>query len=124
MNESGCINLESFNVHCVAGALKKYLRELPNPVIPVEMYGLFIDTARKCEVGPCSELVLFQKYLSVVTEVMLSFKCIIQMLIFAHLNGTLIIAAVSLQTHKFVCYMCAHLSMQLRASAPDRLRQT
>ncbi|KAL4237030.1 Phosphatidylinositol 3-kinase regulatory subunit gamma [Mactra antiquata] len=40
------INLDNFNVHCVAGALKKYLRELPNPVIPVEMYSLFIDTAK------------------------------------------------------------------------------
>ncbi|WAR24771.1 P85AA-like protein [Mya arenaria] len=46
--ESGQVNLENFNVHCVAGALKKYLRELPNPVIPVEMYSSFIDAARKC----------------------------------------------------------------------------
>lgn len=41
------LNLDNFNVHCVAGALKKYLRELPNPVIPVEMYSQFIDAASK-----------------------------------------------------------------------------
>ncbi|XP_053394066.1 phosphatidylinositol 3-kinase regulatory subunit alpha-like isoform X1 [Mercenaria mercenaria] len=40
------LNLDNFNVHCVAGALKKYLRELPNPVIPVEMYSYFIDAAK------------------------------------------------------------------------------
>lgn len=39
------INLSSHNVHCVAGVLKKYLRELPNPVIPVEMYQPFIQAA-------------------------------------------------------------------------------
>jgi hypothetical protein len=41
------LNLDNFNVHCVAGVLKKYLRELPNPVIPVEMYSYFIDAASK-----------------------------------------------------------------------------
>ena len=41
------MNFDNFNVHCVAGALKKYLRELPNPVIPVEMYNQFIDAASK-----------------------------------------------------------------------------
>ncbi|ESP01235.1 hypothetical protein LOTGIDRAFT_157404, partial [Lottia gigantea] len=40
------VNLSSFSVHCVAGALKKYLRELPNPVLPVEMYNMFIHTAK------------------------------------------------------------------------------
>ncbi|KAK3607153.1 hypothetical protein CHS0354_005281 [Potamilus streckersoni] len=44
-NDPSQINLESFNVHCVAGVLKKYLRELPNPVIPVEMYSQFITVA-------------------------------------------------------------------------------
>ncbi|XP_050401628.1 phosphatidylinositol 3-kinase regulatory subunit alpha isoform X2 [Patella vulgata] len=40
------VNLSSFSVHCVAGALKKYLRELPDPVIPVDMYSRFIDIAK------------------------------------------------------------------------------
>nr|QCW06539.1 phosphatidylinositol 3-kinase regulatory subunit alpha-like protein [Pinctada imbricata] len=39
------VNLAQFNVHGVAGAMKKYLRELPNPLIPVEMYDDFIKAA-------------------------------------------------------------------------------
>lgn len=45
-SDIGQVNLEPFNMHCIAGALKKYLRELPNPVIPVEMYSQFIDAAK------------------------------------------------------------------------------
>ncbi|XP_046372437.1 phosphatidylinositol 3-kinase regulatory subunit alpha-like isoform X2 [Haliotis rufescens] len=46
IGDTSQLNLSSYNVHCVAGALKKYLRELPNPVIPVEMYSAFIGAAK------------------------------------------------------------------------------
>ncbi|XP_029649998.1 phosphatidylinositol 3-kinase regulatory subunit alpha isoform X1 [Octopus sinensis] len=39
------IDISSFNIHSIAGVLKKYLRELPNPVIPVENYADFIKAA-------------------------------------------------------------------------------
>jgi len=47
MGEHDQVNLSTLDVHSIAGALKKYLRELPNPVIPVEMYSLFIDAAKE-----------------------------------------------------------------------------
>lgn len=47
VGDMNLLNLDSFTMYCVAGALKKYLRELPNPVIPVEMYSMFIDAASK-----------------------------------------------------------------------------
>lgn len=47
--EPSQVNLSQYNVHCVAGVLKKYLRELPNPVIPVEMYDNFISAAKSTE---------------------------------------------------------------------------
>lgn len=40
------VDLSDFNIHSTAGALKKYLRELPNPIIPVECYGYFIKAAK------------------------------------------------------------------------------
>lgn len=46
MGEQEKVNLSTYDVHCIAGVLKKYLRELPNPVIPVEMYSKFIETAK------------------------------------------------------------------------------
>ncbi|XP_055949573.1 phosphatidylinositol 3-kinase regulatory subunit alpha-like isoform X4 [Argiope bruennichi] len=39
-------NLASYELHCIASALKKYLRELPNPVFPVQFYDKFIETAK------------------------------------------------------------------------------
>ncbi|XP_054715372.1 phosphatidylinositol 3-kinase regulatory subunit alpha-like [Uloborus diversus] len=39
-------NLASYEPHCIASALKKYLRELPNPVFPVQMYDKFIEITR------------------------------------------------------------------------------
>ncbi|XP_041359629.1 phosphatidylinositol 3-kinase regulatory subunit alpha-like [Gigantopelta aegis] len=46
MGDPSQLNLSSYGVHSVAGVLKKYLRELPNPVIPVEFYSQFIEAAR------------------------------------------------------------------------------
>lgn len=40
-------NLASYELHCIASALKKYLRELPNPVFPVQFYDKFIEAASK-----------------------------------------------------------------------------
>ncbi|XP_078319578.1 phosphatidylinositol 3-kinase regulatory subunit alpha-like isoform X2 [Crassostrea virginica] len=51
------MNLGSHNVHCVAGVLKKYLRELPNPVIPVEMYQHFIQAAKTPSTRTLSDLI-------------------------------------------------------------------
>ncbi|CAL1540645.1 unnamed protein product [Lymnaea stagnalis] len=47
MGEQEQVNLSTHVVHSIAGALKKYLRELPNPVIPVEMYSQFIEAAKE-----------------------------------------------------------------------------
>ncbi|GFS13479.1 phosphatidylinositol 3-kinase regulatory subunit alpha [Elysia marginata] len=43
------VDLSGHDVYAVAGTLKKYLRELPNPVIPVEMYSSFIESAKELE---------------------------------------------------------------------------
>ncbi|XP_021350181.1 phosphatidylinositol 3-kinase regulatory subunit alpha-like [Mizuhopecten yessoensis] len=51
VNDPTQVNLAPFNVHCVAGALKKYLRELPNPVIPVDMYDAVMAVAQQREHG-------------------------------------------------------------------------
>uniref|UniRef100_T1J1N3 Phosphatidylinositol 3-kinase regulatory subunit alpha n=1 Tax=Strigamia maritima TaxID=126957 RepID=T1J1N3_STRMM len=40
------IDLSQFETHCIASALKKYLRELPNPVIPVEVYDKFVEISK------------------------------------------------------------------------------
>ncbi|XP_070196149.1 phosphatidylinositol 3-kinase regulatory subunit alpha-like [Littorina saxatilis] len=46
MGEQEKVNLSTYDVHCIAGVLKKYLRELPNPLIPVEMYNQFIEASK------------------------------------------------------------------------------
>ncbi|XP_071496851.1 phosphatidylinositol 3-kinase regulatory subunit alpha-like [Diadema antillarum] len=41
------VDLSRYNdVHCITGVLKRYLRELPNPVIPIEMYDNFLAAHR------------------------------------------------------------------------------
>ncbi|XP_062575749.1 phosphatidylinositol 3-kinase regulatory subunit alpha-like isoform X2 [Saccostrea cucullata] len=57
MDDPAQISLGSHNVHCVAGVLKKYLRELPNPVIPVEMYPHFIQAAHNPSTRTLSDLI-------------------------------------------------------------------
>ena len=41
------VPLEDYDLTCIAGTLKKYLRELPNPVIPEQYYNKFIEAASK-----------------------------------------------------------------------------
>lgn len=38
-------DLSSYSAQCVAGVLKKFLRELPDPVIPVQFYDRFIEAS-------------------------------------------------------------------------------
>lgn len=40
------VDLSMYETHCIASALKKYLRELPNPVIPVEFYDKFLEASK------------------------------------------------------------------------------
>jgi len=42
------VHLESFDVSVVANMVKKYLRELPDPVIPEDSYTSFIEAASMC----------------------------------------------------------------------------
>jgi len=39
------VDLTSFDSAVIASTMKKYLRELPNPVIPEQFYTKFIDAA-------------------------------------------------------------------------------
>ncbi|XP_055885499.1 phosphatidylinositol 3-kinase regulatory subunit alpha-like isoform X4 [Biomphalaria glabrata] len=56
MGEQDQVNLSTHDVHSIAGALKKYLRELPNPVIPVEMYSQFIEAAKMGQISGSSNV--------------------------------------------------------------------
>ncbi|ELT95404.1 hypothetical protein CAPTEDRAFT_179314 [Capitella teleta] len=40
------VDLTIFDATCIAGTIKKYLRELSDPVIPVRSYSEFVDAAR------------------------------------------------------------------------------
>lgn len=44
---------KQFETACIAATLKKYLRELPNPVIPEESYKSFIDAAKQPDEESC-----------------------------------------------------------------------
>jgi len=46
------INLESFDVSVIANMVKKYLRELPDPVIPEDCYFNYVHAASMCS-GKC-----------------------------------------------------------------------
>ncbi|KAK1136130.1 hypothetical protein K0M31_000697 [Melipona bicolor] len=46
LNEDVCnADLSSYSAQCVASVLKKFLRELPDPVIPVQFYDRFIEAS-------------------------------------------------------------------------------
>ncbi|XP_076371415.1 phosphatidylinositol 3-kinase regulatory subunit alpha-like isoform X2 [Tachypleus tridentatus] len=40
------VDLQNYDLGCVAGVLKRYLHELPNPVIPVESYKTFLKASK------------------------------------------------------------------------------
>jgi len=44
------VDLTSFDSAVIASTMKKYLRELPNPVIPEQFYAQFIDAASELNV--------------------------------------------------------------------------
>ncbi|XP_054005763.1 phosphatidylinositol 3-kinase regulatory subunit alpha isoform X2 [Hylaeus anthracinus] len=46
LNEDVCTaDLNLYTPHCIASVLKKFLRELPDPVIPVQFYERFIEAS-------------------------------------------------------------------------------
>ncbi|XP_022915427.1 phosphatidylinositol 3-kinase regulatory subunit alpha isoform X2 [Onthophagus taurus] len=40
-------SMQDYSAMCVASILKKFLRELPDPIIPVQWYDLFLDAAAR-----------------------------------------------------------------------------
>ena len=49
---SQVMSLADYDLTCIAGTLKKYLRQLPDPVIPEQYYNKFIEAASKFEHSP------------------------------------------------------------------------
>lgn len=43
---SGDYDFSGFDVSCVAGYLKKCLREFPDPLIPIQWYDRFLEASR------------------------------------------------------------------------------
>jgi len=50
-SEMDSLQLDAFDTTCIAATLKKFLRELSNPVIPEELYTDFVNAASKCGVA-------------------------------------------------------------------------
>ena len=45
--DAGLVDMEEFlsDIHCIAGALKLYLRELPDPLMTSDLYDEWMQTA-------------------------------------------------------------------------------
>lgn len=44
---SGNYDFSSFDISCIAGYLKKYIRELPDSLIPIQWYDSFLEVSSK-----------------------------------------------------------------------------
>ncbi|XP_022250520.1 uncharacterized protein LOC106466724 isoform X2 [Limulus polyphemus] len=53
-NDVNSVDLQNYELNCIAGALRKYLRELPNPVIPVEGYEMFLEASKIKDDNQCA----------------------------------------------------------------------
>jgi len=52
------VDLASFDSAVIASTMKKYLRELPDPVIPEQFYTKFIDAASEFDFSFDQDLLL------------------------------------------------------------------
>ncbi|CAG9855406.1 unnamed protein product [Phyllotreta striolata] len=50
------INLSEFSPVCIASVFKKYLRELPDPLIPVQWYDKFLEASKKRNDEECTTI--------------------------------------------------------------------
>lgn len=41
------VDVSKYSAECIASVLKKFLRELPDPVIPVQWYDHFVEASSK-----------------------------------------------------------------------------
>ncbi|XP_029034071.2 phosphatidylinositol 3-kinase regulatory subunit alpha isoform X2 [Osmia bicornis bicornis] len=56
LNEDVCnADLNSYTPQCIASVLKKFLRELPDPVIPVQFYDRFIEASNTKNDEQCAQ---------------------------------------------------------------------
>jgi hypothetical protein len=46
------LDLNDFSAVCIAGVIKKFLRELPDPLVPVQWYDAFLSAASKRDRPP------------------------------------------------------------------------
>ena len=59
--QQGKYNFKDFDIHVLCGALKTYLRELDEPLIPDDLYQSFIDSISKFDLYCCFSLSLSLK---------------------------------------------------------------
>lgn len=45
--------LANYDISCVASAFKKYLRELPNPILSIQHYDMFLEIAKNNNIDQC-----------------------------------------------------------------------
>lgn len=44
------------DINAISGALKLYLRQLPIPLVPFDIFGAFMDAVRKCLLFPADHI--------------------------------------------------------------------